>query len=362
LNRVGFEDWETPKFPVTAASVASRPSILLGAISEVYDRDVNTEFAGSISQLPLGIYFRDKDFVGKTLYQIRSASDIGAIPLGTLHFPPYEAPVSPIAPGQSTWEGVEFVVGQSSGASGVGGETVIKVDGTASYGSVTEFKTARGGAAWSVTNPWPGAAISARLPKARPNSNVGSVLSGIAYLVRSQPETVNSIEVHSGQELQLLIVTQAAPTYFRDSDVLHSAAGTNEGFTAVDRYRIWGRPLEKRRGEIDISASVLPSSPPIFINDIFDDPVFYGSSDVSLNSFEHIQLTVTSDGQTIFALPSRPITADSIMVWVRGVKLDKDTDYIISGATNQVLTYVVIDPTNPALETDDVVEVYYPKI
>jgi len=362
LNRVGYEDWETPLFPVVEASVAARPDIELGAISEVYDRDVNTEFAGCISQLPLGIYFRDKDFIGKTLYQIRSANNIGAIPLGTLYFPPFESPVSALSPGQSTWEGVEFVCGQSSSASGVGGEALIKVDGTANYGSVTQFKAARGGAGWSVTNPWPGAAISAKLPKARPNSNAGAVLSGIAYLVRSQPETVNSIEVHPGNELQLLIVTQAAPTYFRDSDILHSASGTNEGYTAVDRYRIWGRPLVKRRGEIDVSSSVMPSPPPIFVNNIYDDPVFYGSSDVSLNSVAHGQLVVTSDGQTGFSLPSQPINQDAPMIWVRGVKLDKDTDYTISGATNQTLTYIPSFPDNTELEVDDVLEYYYLRI
>jgi hypothetical protein len=356
-NRVGYEDWSTPKFPVLSTAFTSRPSLVKDGISEVYDRDVNPEFIGCTSQLPLGIYFRDKDFVGKTLYQIRSASNVGVAAIGTTVFPPYQAPVNPATPGVSTWEGVEFVTGQASGTSGVGGEVVVTVDGTNSYSSVTDFKTTRGGAGWSDTGPWPGGPLASRLPKARPNAEVGSILAGTAYLVRSQPEWINTIEVHHGQELQMVIVTRAVPSYFRDTDVLHSASGTNEGFTAVDRFRVWGRPLEKRRAEIDISTA-LPEEEPLFRNNIYDDPIFFGSSDVSLTSLKQEVLPITSDGQTAFTLSARPVDPTTVMAFARGVKLTYGTDYTVGGTTNQDLTYIV-NAANPALLTTDTLEVWY---
>jgi len=360
LNRVGYEDWSTPKFPVVTASLASRPEIKRDALSEVFDRDVNPEFAGSVSTLPLGKYFRDKDFAGKTLYQQRSSSNVGAIAIGTMVFPPYQAPTNPTPPGSSTWEGTEFVCGQASGTSGVGGEKMVLVDGTSSFSSVGVFKTTRGGAAWSVSPPWPGGAIASRMPKARPNSEVGSILVGTAYLVRSQPESISSVEVHPGHELQMVIVTRAVPSYFRDTDILHSASGTGEGFTAVDRFRVWGRPLEKRRGDVDTVSPPL-NDRPLFVNDIYDDPIFYGSSDINLTSLKQETLPITSNGQTAFTLSSRPLDPTTVMMFVNGVKLKYGTDYIVGGTTDQDLTHLSIPApsSNPPLKTTDVLEVWY---
>jgi len=357
LNRVGFEDWVTPKFPVTDASVLTRPSIKRGAMSEIFDRDMNTEFAGCVSHLPLGSYFRDKDFIGKTLYQTRSTSNIGMITQGAISFPPYQAPANPATAGNSTWEGTEFICGQTNGASGAGGEVIIKVDGTSSFSDITKFKTARGGAGWSLTEPWPGGAISSRLPKARPNSEVGSVLVGTAYLVRSQPELFNNIEVHPGHELQMVIVTQATPAYFRDTDILHSANGTNEGFTALDRFRIWGRPIEKRRAQLDVSTATLTDKP-LFVNNIYDDPIFYGSSDMNLASLKQELLPITVNGQTVFTLSNRPIDPTTVMLFVRGVKLVYGIDYTVGGITDQTVTYIV-SGSNPPLLTTDTLEAWF---
>lgn len=357
LNRVGFEDWSTPKFPVLSSSLSSRPPVVRGAVSEVFDRDVNPEFAGCVAQLPLGIWFRDKDFLGKTLYQSRSSSNIGTISVGTLFFPSYQAAQNPAPPGFSSWEGTEFVCGQASSTNGVGGEALIRVDGTQSFSDVTKFKTARGGAAWSATEPWPGGAIASRMPKARPNSEAGSVLVGTAYLVRSQPEVLGSVEVHPGHELQMLIVTQAVPAYFRDTDILHSANGTNEGFTAVDRYRIWGRPIEKRRGRLD-AASVPLNDPPLFVNNIFDDPIFFGSSDINLTSALQEILPITSNGQTAFTLTERPLQANIVMAFLRGVKLAYGVDYTVSGPSSQDLTFIP-SGSNPPVAIGDTFEVFY---
>lgn len=360
LNRVGFDDWSSTKFPVLPSSWGSRPPTLRGALSEVFDRDVNPEFMGCTSQLPLGIWFRDKDFAGKTLYQMRSSSNVGAISLGTTSFPPYEAPANPTPPGFSTWEGTEFVCGQASGTNGVGGESIARVDGTPSFSDDTVFKTARGGAGWSLTPPWPGGVIASKMPKARPNAEVGSVLVGTAFLVRSQPEAVNSVEVHPGSELQMVIVTQGVPSYFRDTDVLHSANGAGEGFTALDRYRLWGKPLEKRRGGVDSAAS-RPNDPPLFVNNIYDDPIFFGSSDINLTSAKQETLTVATDGQTVFSLSNRPLDPATVELFVNGVKIAYGTNYVVDGPTGQRLTYVV-SGSNPALLTTDVVEVWFIQI
>jgi hypothetical protein len=156
----------------------------------------------------------------------------------------------------------------------------------------------------------------------------------------------------------MVIVTRGIPAYFRDTDVLHSAIGTNEGFTAIDRYRIWGRPLEKRRGDVP-SIGVLPTPPPLFQNDIFDDPIFFGSSDVSLISIEQEILPIISNGQTIFALSQRPLAPDNVIAWLNGVKITYGIDYTITGPSNQIFTYIV-SGSNPPLLTTDKLELYYP--
>lgn len=357
-NRVGYEDWTTPKFPVLVPNggFTSRPGLKLGAMSEVFDRDLHPEFAGCVSHLPLGVWFREKDFIGKSLYQTRSSSGVAAIPLGALTFQPYQSSASPAPPGNSTWEGTEFVCGSASNTAGVGSEAIVKVDGTSNVSDVTRFKTTRGAAGWSATQPWPGGAISSRMPKARPNTEVGSVLAGTAFLVRSHPEVVGSVEVHAGHELQMVIVTQGVPSYFRDTEISHSANGTNEGFTALDRFRVLGRPLEKRRGKVDTVAA--PTDKPVFVNNIYDDPIFFGSSDVSLTSEKQEVLPVTVNGQTVFALSMRPLDPSTVQVFLNGVKLTYGVNYTITGSTDQVLTYIP-SVSNPVLLTTDTVEVFY---
>lgn len=356
-NRVGGEDWVTPKFPVTDASFSSRPDIVRGALSEVFDRDLHPEFAGAITNLPLGIYFRDKDFYGKSMYQTRSANNVAAISLGTMAFPPFQTALTPPAPGIPQWEGIEFVCGNASNTTGVGGESMVKVDGTNVTTDVTNFKTTRGGAAWSMTGPWVGAEIASKIPRSKTNSEVGSVLAGMAYLVRSQPEYVGSREVHPGNELQMIVVTHASPSYFRETEVVHSAAGLNEGYTAVDRFRIWGRPLQKIRGNVD--TSVLPAGSPLFINNVWDNPLLFGSGDPSLTAGYQETLPVASAGQTVFTLTYPPSDPATVQLYVNGIKLQYGVDYTVGGPpTNQTITYVP-SVSNPPILLTDKVEVWY---
>ena len=356
LNRVGYEDWASTKFPVMPASVSTRPELKRGALSEVYDRDLHPEFAGCVNNLPLGIWFRDKDFVGKILYQTRSAANAAIIPLGTLSFSPFQSAQATAVAGTPLWEGTEFVCGNASNVTGNGGESVVKVDGTSNVTDVYNFKTTRGGAAYSVTTPWAGSEIAAKVTKAKPNPETGSVLAGIAYLVRSQPETVSSIEVHAGHELQMFVVTQASPAYFRGTEVVHSASGVNEGFTAADRFRIWGRPLEKKRGGVDMNTT--PSEKPLFVNDVWDDPTYFGSNDPSLSSFEQETITISSDGQTFFpnGLSFRPLEPSTVQIWLNGVKLQYGVDYTIGGPP---LNRDIVYAGTVSLLTTDILEVWY---
>jgi hypothetical protein len=360
LNRIGFEDWVTPIYPVVDESFVTRPETKRGGLSEVFDRDLHPEFAGSSTQLPLGAFFRDKDFLGKTLYQVRSSSDVGQTQLGTMSFSPFQSSSNVSAAGTSAFEGTEFIVGNSSTTTGSGGEKVLLVDGTGNVNSQSIFKTSRGGAGWSISEPWPGGPISSALLKAKPNSECGSSLAVTAYLVRSQPETVNNVEVHPGHELQMVIVTEAIPAYFRKTDILHSANGTGEGFTGMDRYRIWGRPVEKRRGKINVSTAPLGDKP-LFNNDVYDDPVFFGSSDLNPVAVNQELIAISTDGQTVFALEKRPLNADSFMLFRNGVMLQKDDDYVLSGPSLQTLTFI---PTaffgdNPPLVTTEILVAFY---
>ncbi len=357
-NRVGFEDWAGTKFPVTALGVASRPVLRMGGLSERYDHDLHPEMAGCIVNLPLGAYFRDKDFTGKTMYQSRSTSGVGSMPVGVMAFTPFEASQAKAAEGRSTWEGVEYVCGGASGSSGVGTEAIVKVDGTPSTTDVQVFKTARGGAGFSATGPWPGGILSSRFPKARFNTEAGSLVAATAYLVRSQPESLGSGEIHMGHELQMLVVTQAIPSYFRDTDIIHSASGAGEGFTAVDRFRLLGRPLEKRRGGVDVGSLAVPVGSPLFQNKIFDSPIFYGSSDVSLVTPKQESLPVTVAGQTVFTLSVRPLDPTTVQMFLNGVKLRYGIDYSVGGVTDQTVTYVP-SASNPVLAVTDQLEFTY---
>jgi hypothetical protein len=359
LNRVGFENWATPKFPVLEASFAARPSINLSALSEIYDASVHPDFAGCVTQLPIGAYFRDKDFIGKILYQVKTANGAAAVNLGELSEVGIFAPTLASPAGRTTWEGTEFVAGSASATTGGTGEALIRVDGTSNFNDSTRFKTTRGAAGYSASNPHPGAPIEIRFPKSRPNSDVGSVLVGTAYLIRSQPEIVSGTEVHPGNELQMMIVTQAIPAYFKETDLDHSANGTGEGFSAIDRFRCLAHPLEKRRGRIDTSIS--PTRKPIFTAQITSNDVEFGSGDLPLISVEQETLPVTFNGQTDFDLTFLPADTSTVMMFINGVKSEFGVDYTVGGpgVDDNRVVHVPLFPDNPPLLTTDVVEFWY---
>ncbi len=358
LNRVGYQDWASQSTLMPVKNPATDPTLTFGALSEQYDNDVHPELAGSTVHLPLGAFFRDKDFVGKTMYQIRTQSGAAAAPVGAFTTVPQEAPQNTPSAGISTFEGTDFVCGNSSNCIGQGNEAIITVDGVVdNLTSTTVFKTTRGGAGYSASGAWPGGPLSARLPKARPNTEVGSVLMGKAYLVKSGPETVSGTEVHPGNELQMVVLTQATPAYFRDSEIVHSASGAGEGYTAIDRYRCLGHPLEKRRGVVN--TNILPTARPLFVNKIFDNPLYWGSSDLPLVTEEQETVPVTINGQSLFSISVRPNDPTTVQMFVNGVKQAYGVDYTVGGTENKTVTYT---STTVALVTTDIVEFFYTTI
>jgi hypothetical protein len=357
LNRVGYQDWASQSTLMPVKNPASTPALTFGALSEQYDNDVHPELAGCTVHLPMGSFFRDKDFVGKTLYQIRTSGGAAAAPVGAFTTVGQEAPQTMTTSGHSTFEGTEFACGNASNSVGQGNEAIITVDGIVdNYSSTTVFKTTRGGAGYSATGSWPGGPLSARLPKARPNTEVGSVLMGKAYLVKSGPETVGGTEVHPGNELQMIVLTQAAPAYFRDSEIVHSASGIGEGYTAIDRYRCLGHPLEKRRTKVNID--ILPTGKSLFVNKIFNDPLVWGSADLPLITQEQETIAVTSAGQTGFTLAIRPNDPTTVQMFINGVKQQYGTDYTVGSVTPTGVVY----SGALTLNTSDIVEFFYTTI
>jgi len=356
INRVGYEDWSTPKFPVLSASFSSRADIKTGCLSEAYDRDINTEFAGCTTNLPLGSYFRDKDFTGKMVYQARSSSGVGSIQMGTLTFVEPKASSIVNTDAQSSWDGIEFVCGNSSTVNGAGTDKIMTVSGTHNFSDTKNFKTTRGGAAWSVSEPWGGSDISVKLQKSKLNSESGSILAGMAYLVRSHTEDTSTVEKQHGHELQLIVVTHGTPGYFRDTMVEHSASGLNEGFTAVDRYRVLGRPLEKQIGTVDLSST--PSEKTQKVTNIWDDPILFGSSTPSIVSTVQETLPITVNGQTAFVITSTPVDPTSVQLFLNGVKLVYGSDYTVGGSLYRNITYT----GSVSTLTTDILEAWYVKL
>jgi hypothetical protein len=365
VARVGSDDYSdindsgTPlKWPVLVTSNSDTLGILADQLSEVYDNEVPSEWLGATCQLPLGSYLRDKDFTGKTLYQTRSSINFASIPVGTLSFSPYEASQVNGLRTRSGWEGLDSQISKSMSVSGAGNEMLVMVDALdANVNSSTKnFRTYRGGAGFSVNDPFSGGTISSRFPKARPNSESSLTLNGTAYLVKGAQ---NIGGTHYGNELQMVVVTQASYAYMKDSDLAHSANGLNMGFTAMDVYRVMGRPLEKHGFQItNIDLTGLKPGPrPKFQNKVYDDPIFYGSSDAPMVATYQQRMDATSDEQVEFTpLSARPTVPNTVQMFHNGVKLVYGLDYEVEGTTNQTVRYL---NTAIPMRIGDIVEFWY---
>jgi hypothetical protein len=246
-RNVGWED-NTTYFPPTSG-VDARPRIEVGALhSEESIFQIGSEYHGCTERLPLGSYWRDKDFRGGI---VTGAGDSGfrcAVQAPVV----YTKDMAPamVAGGVAAAGGLdqtEAAVTTASLASGQPGEIVVHVDGEqGNFGLTTNFRTNRGGSVFAGSGDRPGGELVTLMSTMGTHPSRPGVLSGIAMLVRNYLTTVGANEVSAGSELMMLIVTHGDWLKVGNRTVrsiICGANGSGEGFSAADLYRIEGRPL-----------------------------------------------------------------------------------------------------------------------
>lgn len=264
---VGYEVQDD--FPPASGS-DPRPSIGIGAHDPEEEALVlGTEYHNCVERLPLGAFFRDKDFAGG--YVNSNSSGWRPAVRAPLVFTNTYAPgIAATGVGlASNIEQTEVGVNTSSLASGQPGEMVAHVDGeSGNYSLLTNFRTNRGGSVFTLSGLRPGGEASATFETAGSSNSYPGVLSATAYLVRNTVTNIGANEVSAGGELMMCIVTHgkrldnSVPT---ELSILSGTNGTGEGFSAVDLYRIEGRPLavDNVRVEIDPSTVTLSKKVPL---------------------------------------------------------------------------------------------------
>ena len=256
IRNIGYENMAA--YP-PASAIDSRPTTLFSAFSGDVTA-VGTEFLGCTERLPLGSLFRDKDFRGG-LQNVESAGDACFLYMdekGT------SIDCSSLTP-SSTLEQSEVMLSLASLASGSPGEFIAHVDGEqGNYSSLVNFRTNRGGSAFTASGPHPGGEVAATHRVARSPSGWTNVLVGRAFLVRNTVQTVGATEVSAGDELMMLVITTVLRLNMAYTGVIMPVViGTNgllEGYSAADLYRIEGHPLVKDNVNIDIDPATIPLS------------------------------------------------------------------------------------------------------
>lgn len=237
VMRVGFEN--RTAYPPTTAG-AARPALLQDGL-ETQDTTValGTAFTGCTERLPLGSLWRDKDFRGAVAAQGQALCFFGqgaGIGLGGLSTP------------QVSSETTELQVQTADIASGAPNQVVVHVDGEqANYGLLTNYRTTRGGSAFTASGR-PGGDLRSAYGASGLNTKTAAVLTGTAHLVRVAPFVAGSTTLTHGSELMLMITTTARKldsTTAYPLETAISTAGTQEGNSAADLYRVPGRPLER---------------------------------------------------------------------------------------------------------------------
>lgn len=248
LRNIGYED---PQQYPPVAPASARPRLTLNALANMV-QPFGTDLAGCTERLPLGSLFRDKDFRGEDIYLGRSA----------LSFSTTEADfaVGPLSP-MPRREINEVPVQQGTVASGTSGDLVVHVDGEQqNYALLTNYRTTRGGSAFSANAPRPGSEIAAWMALLEDGLGHMNVLSVKAMLVRNTPTVTQVGEVSAGSELMMLIITQAQRvTTFgpMQGGIRISTNGTEEGYSAADLYRLEGHPLLRDHVRVDFNPNVI---------------------------------------------------------------------------------------------------------
>ncbi len=251
LRNVGHED--EASYPPTSG-VAARPRTLTATLDDNSDTQVPSSYLGCTERLPLGALFLDKDFHGEVFTSQHKS------PLVTL--------ADVVALGQDlTGPSVTSALDQSEVpglasadvSRGEAGDLLVQTDGEVSdYGQLLTYRTARGGAVFTASGERPGAELVTTSMLL--DSVTANVLCIKAMLVRNEPTSVGSAEVSAGSELMMLVAT----TVVRGADggpagVKVGTNGLGEGYSAVDLFRIEGRPLtvERTYDQVPLDSIVL---------------------------------------------------------------------------------------------------------
>ena len=234
-----------------------RPNFVLGGVvNEPNNTVYRSRYNGCTERLPMGAFWRDKDFRGMTYGlgygYVQTGNDWskGA-------FSGFTPPMGP--DGQ-----MMFCDGSAEP-----GTIIVHVDGnSADYSLNTNFRTNRGGSGFIASGPMPGGYLGpGNIGVGILRNSVTNVLAGAAYLVRNAPTYNGSVEVSAGGELMLVVTTQMMPTYgspvtgapFNFASYI-STVGTGEGDGAVDYYRIEGHPLVNDNVRVSVDPSTIPLS------------------------------------------------------------------------------------------------------
>jgi hypothetical protein len=209
---------------------------------------------GATCNLPLGALFLDKDFRGNSIGG--PSGDSRHLSIG--NYAPGTQGAS-VAPDNSEFHIAPVHTASISTDSGV----VVHLDGNGdSYNVLLNYRTNRGGSAFTASG-LPGGDLGAVLPSSGTSETSGGILSGVAYLVRNVPTSIGANEVSAGQEVMMLVVTtartQKSSNQGTQNTVQMGSAGSGEGFSAADLYRISGHPLtnDPARSTVDPLTIVL---------------------------------------------------------------------------------------------------------
>ena len=260
LNSLDFRDpgFEDPTVYPPASPVVPRPKSLPGNFDPLDRGETGTEYLGCTERLPMGALFRDKDFRGHLLGSGEGTSS-PLILLGGNG----QGPVASLAATKSI-EQTEILLDTASTSTGAPGDAIVQVDGEqGNYSILVNFRTNRGGSAFTANGGHPGGEVSMTQPDVRAEASHTNVLEGRAFLVRNAVTNVGATEVSAGGELMLLVVTQVQQ--LRDTNphpgsIAIGTNGTGEGYTAADLYRIDGHPLVSDNVRMIIDPSTIPLS------------------------------------------------------------------------------------------------------